>query len=164
MAKSGKGKSAGTADAKSAVKGAAKELSRLEKRLLKARDVETKRKKQASDAGAEVAQLTARIKELKPATGARSMTTPASSRAASPARSRVQAKPAAAKPAAARSAAAKPTVAAASARTKSTNRGSATATTATRTRRKTASSPATRRARTRKTDSADGSGDSTGAS
>ena len=67
MAKSGKGQSAGRAGAKSAAKDAAKELARLEKRLQKARDVEAKRKKQASEARAEVVQLTARIKELKPA-------------------------------------------------------------------------------------------------
>ena len=59
MAKSGKGQSAGTAGAKSAAKDAGKELARLEKRLHKARDVEAKRKKQASEARAEVVQLTA---------------------------------------------------------------------------------------------------------
>ena len=153
------------ADAKSAVKDTAKELARLEKRLQKTRDVEAKRKKQAAEARAEVAQLTARIKELKPAPSARSVKTPAS-RAASPARSRARAKPAAAKPAAAKPAAAraaapKPTVAVASTGTNSTTRAS---TTSTSTRRKTASSPATRTARTRKTVPADGSGDGTGPS
>ena len=73
VAKSGKGQSAGTAGPKSAAKDASKELARLEKRLQKARDVEAKRKKQASEARAEVVQLTAQIKELKPATGARSV-------------------------------------------------------------------------------------------
>lgn len=159
MAKSGKGQSAGAADAKSAAKVAAKELGRLEKRLLKARDVEAKRKKQASEARAEVAQLTAQIKELKPAPSARPVRTPAS-RAASPARSRVRAKPAGAKQAAAKTAAAKPAVAVASTRTKPTAR---TSTASTSTRRKTASAPATRTART-KTVPADGSGDGTGPS
>ena len=67
MAKSGKGQSAGTAGPKSAAKDASKELARLEKRLQKARDVEAKRKKQAAEARAEVVQLTAQIKGLRPA-------------------------------------------------------------------------------------------------
>lgn len=164
VAKSGKGQAAGTAGSKSAAKDASKDLARLEKRLQKARDVEAKRKKQVSEARAEVVQLTAQIKELRPATGARSAKAPASSRAASPARSRARAKPAAAKaagskPAAARAAAPKPTVAVASTATKSTTRGTSTSTS---TRRKTASSSATRTPRTRKPVPADGSGDSTG--
>ena len=66
-------------------------MARLEKRLQKARDVEAKRKKQASEARAEVAQLTAQVKALQPApTRARSVAAPAADPAA--------AKPAAAKP------------------------------------------------------------------
>ena len=81
---------------KSAAKGAGKELARLEKRLQKARDVEAKRKKQASKR-AEVAQLTAQVKALSPPQ-------PAHDRWRRPA-------PAAAKPAAAKPAAATPKVA-----------------------------------------------------
>ena len=158
MAKSGKGQSAGTAGPKSAANDAPKELARLEKRLQKARDVEAKRKKQASEARAEVVQLTAQIKELRPATGARSVKAPASSRAASPARSRARAKPAAVKPAAAKPAAAKPKAAVSSTGTTAATRRSTASTTA----RKTPTSSATRTARTRRAVQADGSGDGTG--
>ena len=164
VAKSRKGQSAGTAGPKSAAKDASKELARLEKRLQKARDVEAKRKKQASEARAEVVQLTAQIKELRPPARARSATAPASSRAASSARAKpAAAKPVAAKPAAARSTAAKaaapkPKVAVSSTGATATARRSTTSTTG----RKTASSPATRTPRTRKAAPDDGSGDGTG--
>jgi hypothetical protein len=174
VAKSGKGQSAGTAGTKSVPKHAAKEIGRLEKRLQKARGVEAKRKKQATEARAEVAQLTAQIKELRPPTRARSAKAPTLTRAAPTARSRARAKPAAAKPAAAKPAAAKPAaakpaaakpaaakpkVAVASTGTTATARRSSTSTS---TRRKTASSAATRAPRASKTSPADGSGDGTG--
>ena len=90
MAKSGKGQSAGTAGPRARPRTRQRRLARLEKRLQKARDVEAKRKKQAAEARAEVAQLTAQIKGLRPPTVARSVKAPASSRAASPARSRAR--------------------------------------------------------------------------
>ena len=154
MAKSGKGQSAGTAGTKSVPKDAAKEIGRLEKRLQKARDVEAKRKRQATEARAEVVQLTAQIKALRPPTVARSKA-PASSTA----RPSARAKPAAAKPAAAKPAAAKPKVAVSSTGTTTTARKSSTSTS---TRRKPATSSATRAPRKPQTVAADGSGDGTG--
>jgi hypothetical protein len=153
VAKSGKGQSAGTAGTRSAPKDAAKEIGRLEKRLQKARDVEAKRKKQAAEARAEVAQLTAQIKGLRPPTVARSR-----ARAKPAAAKRAAAKPAAAKRAAATSAAPKPKVAVSSSGTTATAGRSTTSTTG----RKTATSSATRTPRTRRAVQADGSGDGTG--
>jgi hypothetical protein len=158
VAKSGKGQSAGTAGTRSAPKDAAKEIGRLEKRLQKARDVATKRKKQASEARAEVVQLTAQIKELRPPTVARSRAR-AKPAAAKPAAAKPAAtKPAAAKPAVAKAAARKPKGAVSSTGTTATARRSATSTTG----RKAATPAATRTPRTRRAVQADGSGDGTG--
>ena len=166
MAKSGKGQSAGTAGDKSAAKDTGKKLARLEKRLQKARDVEAKRKKQASEARAEVAQLTARIKELKPdrarRDGARLVPCrlPGAIEGAGEA-GRCEAGRREAGRCQAGSCEAGRCEADGRARRRRRPRGPSTSTS---TRRKTATSPATRTARTRKAVPADGSGDGTGPS
>lgn len=63
MAKSASkpGRASQKAASKPSAKSAAKELVRLEKRLSKARDVESKRARQAADAAATVAKLAAKV-------------------------------------------------------------------------------------------------------